>query len=83
MMHGFSAGGWDWTVWLILGLAVVLVIAVVVAVIFFLRSRVSASAVGSRVSRPSSPESPQEILKRRYAAGEIDRDEYQRKLRDL
>ncbi|MEJ2013751.1 MAG: SHOCT domain-containing protein [Anaerolineales bacterium] len=31
----------------------------------------------------SRQESPEEILKRRYARGEIDRDEYERALRDL
>lgn len=29
------------------------------------------------------PESPEEILKRRYASGEIDRAEYDRRLADL
>jgi putative membrane protein len=40
------------------------------------------------LSRPggrndSGRESPEEILKRRYANGEIERDEYERALRDL
>jgi putative membrane protein len=31
----------------------------------------------------SERESPEEILKRRYASGEIDREEYKRRLEDL
>jgi uncharacterized membrane protein len=38
----------------------------------------SASRTGNGAS-----ESPQEILKRRYARGEIDKDEYEKRLQDL
>jgi putative membrane protein len=34
-------------------------------------------------STPRSDESPEPILKRRYARGELDREEYQRRLEDL
>jgi putative membrane protein len=32
---------------------------------------------------PGGGETPEQILKRRYARGEIERDEYQRRLEDL
>lgn len=32
---------------------------------------------------PHGDETPEQILKRRYARGEIERDEYQRRLEDL
>jgi len=34
-------------------------------------------------ARVNAPESPKDILKRRYAAGEIEREEYLQKLGDL
>ncbi len=60
--------GWM-AIWWILGLA--LAAAVVWALLSSIRSR-----SGGR-------ESPEEILRRRYAEGEIDRDTYQRMLADL
>jgi putative membrane protein len=67
---------------------IVFVVAVVVAIVFLVRY------LGQTTGGPSSPgaaqppwtsslESPRDILKRRYAAGEIDRDEYLQKLGDL
>ncbi len=35
------------------------------------------------LGRPSNRESPEQILKRRYAAGEIDHDTYERMRHDL
>ena len=32
---------------------------------------------------PRGDETPEQILKRRYAKGEIERDEYERRLKDL
>lgn len=47
----------------------------------------AAVLVGVRVARSGDAErkldSPQEILRRRYARGEIDHEEYSRRLRDL
>ena len=84
MMHGFSGSTWDWTTWLTLGLAIVFVVAVAVAVVFFMRARHEPASAGSGgASRPPSQESAREILRRRYAASEIDREEYQQKLKDL
>ena len=71
-MHYWDGGwhmGWMW-IWWVLG--VLLVVAVVwIAVI---ASRGGPRPVGER---------PDDVLKRRYALGEIDRDTYERMLADL
>jgi putative membrane protein len=78
-----SGGGW-----VMLALIVVVVIAVIVAIVFLVRylgqthGGMSSMAAASPAST-SGPESPKDILKRRYAAGEIDRDEYLQRLGDL
>lgn len=61
--------GWMWLGWLV-GLA--LLVAVIWAV--------------ARTAAPPPPvdlESPETLLKRRYARGELDREEYERRLKDL
>ena len=69
-------------------LIIVFVVAVIVAIVFLVRylSRTpggSSSAMAAPPASTSGPESPKDILKRRYAAGEIDREEYLQKLGDL
>lgn len=58
---------WMVFIWILGGLAVL-------AVLWLL-----ARGAGS----PGGQESPEEVLKRRYAAGEISREEYEEKLADL
>lgn len=60
--------GWMWIFWVVLIVVIVLVV-----------QRASIS------SRPPGeiPVSAEEILKRRYARGEIGKEEYERKLEDL
>ena len=80
-------GHWGSGDWATLALLVIAVIAVIVAVVFLVRYLSRTSGTFSTAAVPpasaSGPESPKDILKRRYAAGEIDRDEYQRMLGDL
>ena len=76
-MHWFDGGhamGWMWIWWV---LAVVLIVAVVWG---FARSQ---DRFRPRDRDRPERESPEEILKRRYASGEIDRDEYEARRRDL
>jgi len=66
--HGWWAMGWMWLVW----------IALIVGLVFLVRwTAVSPSGRGE--PRPSA----EEILKRRYASGEISKQEYEEKLNDL
>ena len=82
--HGYWGSGGSW---LMIALIVVVVVAVIVAIVFLVRSLSRTGGTSSTTAVPSAstggPESPQDILKRRYAAGEIDRDEYLQRLGDL
>jgi putative membrane protein len=80
-------GHWGSGDWATLALIVIVVIAVIVAIVFLVRYLGRTGGTSSTAAVPpassSGPESPKEILKRRYAAGEIDREEYTRMLGDL
>lgn len=70
-MIGFGVMGIFW---------ILVIVAVVAGVVVLARS----GGLGSGGSGPASgTETPEEILRRRYAKGEIDRDEYQQRLTDL
>ncbi|MFO7654290.1 MAG: SHOCT domain-containing protein [Candidatus Krumholzibacteriia bacterium] len=72
MMHWFDGwhGGWMW-VWWIVG-----IVAVAGAIWAVTRA-------GRRDGGRGTHRSAEDILKERYARGEIDRDEYESRLRDL
>ncbi len=74
MMHGFGGMGgfmgFGWLIWII-------IIGVIVwAVTQFTKQ-------GTGVNRSSGGQSPEDILKKRYAQGEITREEYTKMKRDL
>lgn len=64
-----SMGSWM-VLWWVAGIVVLVLLVRLVA------------GAGGGLS-PRSDETPEQILKRRYAKGEIKRDEYQRRLEDL
>ena len=85
---GYWNNGWGWEGWVMFVFMIVFVVAVVVAVVFLLRylALATGSAAGVSAQPPMAhplPESPKDVLKRRYAAGEIDREEYLQILGDL
>jgi len=63
-------GGYMWLFWILL------IVAIVLAMKF-----VSGNSAGSSGARDD--ESPMSILKKRYARGEIDEEEYNRRAREL
>ena len=70
MMDGWNVSGWGWG-WM----AVWTVIAIVAIALL-----VNAALRGSTASRfPARPDSAMEELRRRYAAGEIDDAEFQKR----
>lgn len=78
MMYGYDGGGWFWGMALHGLLAAVFVAAVLAAVVVLIRWL----ARDDR-DRPARNGSALDILSARYARGEIDRDEYLQKKKDL
>lgn len=70
MGHYMGSMGWWMALWWGLG------IAVLVLCVWLIARAAGGSSVGS-------DDTPEQILKRRHARGEMDRDEYQRRLEDL
>jgi putative membrane protein len=63
--------GWWMVLWWVVGIVVLVLLVRLVA----------GGSLGGPV--PRGDETPEQILKRRYAKGEIDREDYQRRLEDL
>ena len=62
---------------------VVILIAVVVAVVWLVRSMMSGGAGGVGSNGPARRSPGLDVLEERYARGEINRDEYLQKKRDI
>ncbi len=76
-MMGWGYGtGWIWHI-----IMVAFWIAVIVGIIFLIRWLVISTSTGGRAAR--SEDSALEILKRRYARGEINKEEFEEKKKDL
>jgi putative membrane protein len=75
MMEGFGHGmgigmGWGW----IIGLVVLVLIVLLI---------VRSIGPNTAEKSPAEGESPLDVLKKRYARGEIDKEEFEEKKRDL
>ena len=85
MMYDWGEGG-DWGGWITMLLTVLFLAAAVIGVVFLVLGISRGRTDSSPESAPptSGPESDaRDIVRRRYASGEIDREEYLQKLRDL
>ena len=77
MMMWFGSNG-GWGGWLLMTIAMVLFWALIItAVVLIVRYLVSQRLTGTSAV---SARTPEEVLAERYARGEIDDDEYQRRL---
>jgi uncharacterized membrane protein len=90
--HGYGGGGWLMFFGMIL-----VTVAVVLLVVYLVRLTAGAGGGGAQAAAPqqvtlqaaspitaqASADSARELLRRRYAAGEIERAEYLQKLEDL
>ncbi|MBJ7450449.1 MAG: hypothetical protein JHC71_00025 [Blastococcus sp.] len=77
MMDGGMMGGWMMGGWMLLWalLALALLVVAVLAAIWLVKHLSPA--------RPNAGPAPDEVLRRRYAAGEVDREAYLRMQQDL
>jgi putative membrane protein len=76
MMYGYGYGGGDW-VWIIIRL--IFWIAIIVGIVFLIRWMI----ISTKTAHGGSGDSALEILKRRYAKGEINKEEFEQKKRDI
>jgi putative membrane protein len=73
MMDGWDMNGWGWawmSLWMALGIAVVVLLGVLVV-------------RGATAPPPRPEDDAVATLRRRFASGEIDRDEYRRRRAEL
>ena len=78
MMSGWGSGAVGWTMFL--GM-IVFWVGIAVLVFWGMKSLIRTSA--APLASPSSIDPAVDVLKRRYAAGEIDSSEFEQKRRDL
>jgi putative membrane protein len=85
--RGFGYHAWGpWEVIMAIGM-IAFWVAVVVLIVWLVRSWSPRQTGGQHVAPPAGPatslETPLDILKRRYASGEIDKAEFDQKKQDL
>lgn len=70
--------GHGWWMWIAMGAFWILIVVLIVLAVIWLAKSTPGGGLG-----PPRGDTPEEILKRRYARGEIDEEEYHRKLEEL
>ena len=84
MYDWWGHGGWG--VWITIVLTMVFLAVLIIGIVFLVlgisRGR-TGSSQGSAPPIPSPGGDARDIVRRRYAAGEIEREEYEEKMRDL
>jgi putative membrane protein len=76
MMWGY---GWGWGSWLGMGVGMILFWALVIVAIIALAGDLRRSRDASQSTSTGGLERPEELLAERFARGEIDEQEYQRR----
>ena len=82
-MMDWGGGMWGGGMWIMFLFSVAFLVAVIVGIVFVVRALSGSGAGGDHQVSPRERETPEELVRRRYASGEIDREEYEQKLRDL
>ncbi len=84
-MHGWSFGPFGWVGMLIMWLVPVgIVLLVILGIIWLVRNYPAISRGNTIVDQEQeSPTSPREILQRRYASGDLTRDQFLQMLDDI
>jgi len=80
-MMDWGNGMWGGGNWVMILFSIAFLVAVIVGIVFVVRALSGGGSGGDQQVR--QPETPEELVRRRYAAGEINREEYEQKLRDL
>ena len=92
--HAAAANGQDWSPWGMhmmwgswgIGMMLMMFLfwaGIIVGIVFLIRWLVTAGHPGQQVASRNSTESALDILKKRYARGEINKEEFQDMRRDL
>ncbi|MCP3820251.1 SHOCT domain-containing protein [Streptomyces sp. A3M-1-3] len=81
-MNGMMSGMGAWMLlWGLVGL--VFLALVILGLVWLARLLIRNTAGDNTTGRPAGAEAPQDILRRRYAAGDIDEDEFLRRMSGL
>ena len=82
-MMDWGGGMWGGGNWIMFLFSIAFLVAVIVGIVFVVRALSGSGTGGDHQVPARERETPEELVRRRYAAGEIDREEYEQKLRDL
>jgi putative membrane protein len=80
MWDGWSGGGWSPFMWIMPLMMFVFWILIIVGIVFLIRWLIESSRPGGPVVKG---EAPMDILKQRYAKGEITKEQFDQMKKDL
>jgi putative membrane protein len=83
VMMDWGGGMWGGGNWIMFLFSIAFLAAVIVGIVFVVRALSGSGTGGDCQVAMRERETPEELVRRRYAAGEIDREEYEQKLKDL